>query len=313
MRRETRTIRCAAVTGPTGALGQALCRELIAKGVRVFAVCRPDSPRATALPGAEGLHVVPCGLEELDRLPERIPDGADAFFHLGWTHSVGPLRNDLSAQVRNIQFTLDAVRAARAMGCSVFVGAGSQAEYGKVDGPMKPDTPCFPENGYGMAKLCAGQMSRLECEKLGLDHVWLRILSVYGPYDRLTGIIPFVIGSLLRREKPALTPGGQLWDFLYSGDAAAALYLAAEKGRNGAVYPLGSGKPRSLRSYLEKLRDAVDPSLPLGFGDLPYPEGQVMHLEADISALKEDTGFAPETPFPVGIKNTIQWLEDGNI
>ncbi len=305
-----RSIRNAVVTGPTGAVGQALCRELLDRGARVYAICRSGSPRAASLPHTDGLRLISCDLGELDRLPERIPDGANAFFHLGWTHSVGPLRNDLPAQVRNIQYTLDAVKAAKALGCAVFVGAGSQAEYGRVNGPMKPDTPCFPENGYGMAKLCAGQMSRLECEKLGLDHIWLRILSVYGPYDRLTGIIPFVIGSLLRREKPALTPGGQLWDFLYSGDAAAALCLAAEKGRNGAVYPLGSGQPRTLRAYLEELRDAVDPALPLGFGDLPYPEGQVMHMTAEISAFARDTGFAPETAFSDGIIATIRWLEE---
>lgn len=70
-----------------------------------------------------------------------------------------------------------------------FVGAGSQAEYGRVNHALTPDTPCFPENGYGMAKLCAGQMSRVECEKLGLVHIWPRILSVYGPYDGKNAMI----------------------------------------------------------------------------------------------------------------------------
>ena len=77
-------------------------------------------------------------------------------------------RNDMITQVKNIQYTLDAVHVARMSGCKVFIGTGSQAEYGRVDTALKPDTPCFPENGYGMAKLCAGQMSRVECEKMGI-------------------------------------------------------------------------------------------------------------------------------------------------
>ena len=33
------------------------------------------------------------------------------------------------------------------------------------------------------AKLCAGQMTRIACAQKGIQHVWARILSVYGPYD----------------------------------------------------------------------------------------------------------------------------------
>ena len=42
--------RIAVVTGPTGAIGVALCRRLLAEGLTVYAVCRPGSPRAAALP-----------------------------------------------------------------------------------------------------------------------------------------------------------------------------------------------------------------------------------------------------------------------
>lgn len=90
----------------------------------------------------------------------RLPVQADAFFHLAWAHTIGAGRNDMPAQIENIRYTIDAVRTAAAMGCRVFVGTGSQAEYGRVDGVLRADTPTNPENGYGMAKLCAGQMSR---------------------------------------------------------------------------------------------------------------------------------------------------------
>ena len=65
-----------------------------------------------------------------------------------------------------------------------------------------PTPPTRPENGYGMAKLCAGQMSRLECERLGLDHVWPRVLSVYGPYDGPSTMISSAIRTLLARWVP---------------------------------------------------------------------------------------------------------------
>lgn len=77
---------------------------------------------------------------------------------------------------------------------------------------------------------------------------------------------------------PDLTAGEQKWDYLYSADAADALYRMACHGRSGAVYPVGSGTARPLREYIETLRDAIDLALPLGLGKIPYGPQQVMFL-----------------------------------
>lgn len=305
-----RNIQTAVVTGPTGAIGIALCEKLLRENVTVYAVCRPGSSRIKDLPKAAALHVVECDAKELATLPQKMEGvSVDAFFHFAWAHTIGQGRNDMPAQIENIQSTIDAVRAAKALGCQVFLGAGSQAEYGRVEGLLKSDTPAFPENGYGMAKLCAGQMSRVEAKALDIDHVWVRILSVYGPHDGPMTMISGTIRKLLAGERPALTAGIQRWDYLYAGDAADAFYLAAYHGRNGAVYPLGSGQAMPLKDYIIQMRDAIDPALPLGLGEVPYGPLQVMHLQADISALQADTGFAPKTPFAEGIRRTMDWVK----
>lgn len=305
-----RNIQTAVVTGPTGAIGIALCEKLLRENVTVYAVCRPGSSRIKDLPKAAALHVVECDAKELATLPQKMEGvSVDAFFHFAWAHTIGQGRNDMPAQIENIQSTIDAVRAAKALGCQVFLGAGSQAEYGRVEGLLKSDTPAFPENGYGMAKLCAGQMSRVEAKALDLDHVWVRILSVYGPHDGPMTMISGTIRKLLAGERPALTAGIQRWDYLYAGDAADAFYLAACHGRNGAVYPLGSGQALPLKDYIIQMRDAIDPALPLGLGEVPYGPLQVMHLQADISALQADTGFVPKTPFAEGIRRTMDWVK----
>lgn len=305
-----RNIQTAVVTGPTGAIGIALCEKLLRENVTVYAVCRPGSSRIKDLPKAAALHVVECDAKELATLPQKMEGvSVDAFFHFAWAHTIGQGRNDMPAQIENIQSTIDAVRAAKALGCLVFLGAGSQAEYGRVEGLLKSDTPAFPENGYGMAKLCAGQMSRVEAKALDIDHVWVRILSVYGTHDGPMTMISGTIRKLLAGERPALTAGIQRWDYLYAGDAADAFYLAACHGRNGAVYPLGSGQAMPLKDYIIQMRDAIDPALPLGLGEVPYGPLQVMHLQADISALQADTGFAPKTPFAEGIRKTIDWVK----
>lgn len=301
-----RKISKAVVTGPTGAIGTALCLELANSGIEVYAVCRPDSNRTSSIPENKLIHKVFCDLSSLGNLSQLIEDGADAFYHFGWAHTIGDGRNDMHAQIKNIQYTIDAVNAAADLGCKIFIGAGSQAEYGRVDGVLKPETACNAENGYGIAKLCAGNMSRIEAHKRGLEHIWVRILSVYGPNDSSLTMISSVIKQLSDGEKPKLTKGEQLWDYLYSEDAALAFRLIAQHGVSDKTYVLGSGTAKPLKEYILELRDIISPELPLGFGEIPYSKGQVMHLQADISELQNDTGFSPQVDFSRGIIKTIK-------
>ena len=299
-------MKTAVITGPTGAIGSALCRKLLNEGFNVYAVCRPGTKRVCALP--DGTEIVYCDLSALAELPEKI-EKADVFYHFGWADTIGEGRNDMTSQIGNLRFTIDAVRAAEKLGCDTFIGAGSQAEYGRVQGDLRPDTPCFPENGYGMAKLCAGMMSRVECEKFSIRHIWGRVLSVYGPNDGGATMVMSTLNKLAAGERPQFTAGEQQWDYLYADDAANAFYLMAEKGLDRAVYVIGGGKTRALREYIETIRDTVSPGAEIGLGEIPYQENQVMYLCADITDLTRDTGFTPAVEFEEGMRRTAEWYE----
>lgn len=295
------------ITGPTGSIGTALIRLLMKQGVEVTAVCRRDSQRSGNIPSDKKLHIVECNLDELLDLKECLKDDYDIFYHFGWAGTFGKLRNDMYLQNQNVKYTLDAVELAHALGCGAFVGAGSQAEYGRTEGTLTPATPAFPENGYGIAKLCAGQMSRIKCQEYGIRHVWTRILSVYGPCDGLDTMVMSTIRKLLNGEKTQFTPGEQKWDYLFSEDAAGMMAALGENGRNGQTYCLGSGHARPLKEYIYQIRDLVAPDAELGIGNIPYADKQVMYLRADISQLVEDTGYIPDISFEEGIKKTVQW------
>lgn len=215
----------------------------------------------------------------------------------------------MNIQTQNIQSAIEAAETAKLLGCEVFLGAGSQAEYGRTEEKISPKLCEKPENGYGMAKLCAGQMTRVMCKRMGIKHIWCRILSTYGPYDGMQTMVMSGIRQMLAGEKPSYTKGEQLWDYLYCDDAANAFYLAAVEGKDGSVYCVGSGKTRSLKEYIFAIRDAVNPNQEVGIGEIPYFENQVMYLCADITALTEDTGFIPQYSFEQGIKETVEWYK----
>lgn len=301
------------ITGATGMIASALTRRLAQDGCHVYAVARPGSEKMKNIPKLPAVHVVECDLSELKRLPESIPTGCDAFFHFGWGHTFGEGRNDCYGQEHNIVWTLDAVTVAHELGCRVFVGAGSQAEYGCVDGTLEPETPVHPETGYGIAKYGAGRMSALLCRQLGIRHVWARILSVYGPCDNSGTMMMSCIRSFSEGRPMAFTPGEQLWDYLYCDDAAEAFRLMALKGCDGTAYPLGSGHPRLLRDYIRAVHSLTASALPDGIGERSYPPGQVMHLCADIAPLCRDTGFSPKIDFCEGVRRTLAWLRTSKL
>ena len=162
-------------------------------------------------------------------------------------------------------------------------------------------------------KLCAGQMTRIACKQKGMRHIWTRILSIYGPYDGENTMVMSTIYKLLNSEKPSCTKGEQMWDFLYSKDAALAMRLLGEKGTDGRTYCIGSGKARPLKEYIDIIGQNANKNVTIGYGDIPYGPLQVMYLCADITALREDTGFEPRYSFEDGIKETIEWCRTQNL
>ncbi len=302
----------AVISGATGAIGMALIRALVERGDSVLVLCRGDSPRGDRIPEHPLVTKAICGLSDMQAFMPAEGEHYDVFFHFAWAGTTGAARNDMPLQNDNVRYTLDAVSLAERMGCHTFIGAGSQAEYGRVEGRLTAETPAFPENGYGMAKLCAGQMSRVMCEAKGLRHLWARILSVYGPYDGVGSMVMSTLRRLKDGEKPSFTAGEQIWDYLYCDDAAAALLAMAERGVHGKVYCLGSGDPRPLKEYITAIRDAAAPGAALGLGEVPYSDKQVMYLCADITELTADTGFVPKVSFADGIARTVAWYNENN-
>lgn len=299
------------LTGGTGMLGLALIQLFIQKKIEVLVIVRPGSKRRNAIPVSDYVKVIECDLLNLSKVKGQIKDNYDAFFHFAWDGTFGESRNDMQLQNQNVKAALDAVELAKAAGCTTFLGAGSQAEYGRVDGiKLGPDTPTKPETGYGIGKLCAGQMTRILCQQMGMKHIWVRILSTYGPHDGLHTMVMSGIIKMLNQERPQYTKGEQMWDYLYCEDAARAFYLAAEQGIDGSVYCIGSGQVRPLAEYITVIRDTIDPDIEIGLGEVPYYDKQVMYLCADIENLQRDTGFQPEISFEEGIRRTVQWYKE---
>ena len=285
------------LTGATGFLGKALCRELKENGHTVTAIIRPESSEK-----AEYLEADKRIMLSLNNL-EQLSGNYQVFFHLAWNGSGGEERNDYHTQLENLIYMEKALKAAKNCGCHKFIGAGSQAEYGVIhERTTEYKTVPAPSMMYGAAKLSCLHMGRVLAEQLGISFVWPRIYSVYGPRKNDPTLLGYVARTLRAGKIPELSRCENMWDFMYITDFARAMRMLAETSDTEGIYHIASGKTGKLKHFVEQLRDAIRPDIKLGFGMKQTDLNRTFWLEPDVSRL-EELGFRCMTTFGNGIQN----------
>lgn len=303
-------MRCL-VTGASGHLGSYLVERLVREGAEVTALVRPQSDLWRLSDVLDRINVLRADLSDISSVAHAINQAKpDAAFHLAWQGVTSAFKDSPEQITLNVRDSLNLFEVVRAAGCKLWIGVGSQAEYGPHEGVLTEETPVRPLTAYGVGKLCTGLLTRKLCELSGMRYVWLRLLATYGPKDDERHLLPSVIRRLLAGEEVSLTPGEQIWDYLFVEDAAEAIYRAAVTPQAEGVFNLGSGEAHSIRSVIERTRDLIDPSLPLGFGEVPYPPDQLMRLETSIDRLRRETEWMPRVNLDEGLRRTIDWHKE---
>lgn len=301
------------VLGANGYIGSRLSMALAESGYDVVALVDKRFNYAH-LSDIDHLKTIEFQLEDLDGLYDNpYLDRVDTLFHMAWSAVNAQLRNEAEEQVKNIMFGLKVLEFAEHQGVKHVIIPGSAAEVSCGDGVITGKEVPAPSDMYSSAKVA----TRYICQTYALQHkidlVWTLITSIYGPNRNDNNLITYAIQSLLNGEKPEFTGLAQKWDYLHIDDLVNALIALGEKGIGGKVYPVGSGEYKSLREYVEMIRDIIDPELPLGIGALPYKNlNKIDNQVLDISELRNDTGFTPQRSFLEGITEVINDYKQRN-
>ena len=294
------------LTGTTGFIGSKILRRLLDEGHTVAVLVRPESDRRRVAACLADTTALEGRLEEPDGWRDRLADfRAQLIIHAAWEGVTGTACDD-PRQADNVANTTRLAALGAELGIGVFVGLGSQAEYGQVDRQVDETAPTRPTTLYGMAKLAARQLCERVYARAGGRFVWVRIFSVYGPGDNDGKLFPYVLSALQRGECLALTACEQRLDYLYGEDAATAIVALALTDGAAGIFNLGSGQTPPLRDAVELLRDLVAPGAPLGFGKIPYREGETMHRQADVRRLTRVTGWRPNWSLRDGLAEIIR-------
>lgn len=294
------------ISGANGFVGSALVRELLKYDYRIWALGREN--RFCNLSNNPRVTCVSFNLANIAELKEKLPVGEyDAFFHLAWEGSAGPARADTVLQLRNAQWTVEALRLSKELGCKRFVCAGSITERETLAAAYSPGNKPGMGYIYGGGKLIAHVMCMSVAAQAGIDLIWPVITNAYGVGERSPRMVNTTIQKCIRGESPQFTAGTQNYDFVYIDDVARAFRLIGEKGKPFHEYLIGSSAARPLKEFLLELQAAIAPNIPFLFGEIPFTGVDLPLSEFDCSQTESDTGFRAEISFAEGCRRTMEW------
>lgn len=300
---------CVVITGADGFIGSHLSKFIASKGIDVYAIIIPKSPTKSRIEGVDNVHIIEANSQEYKTLSDSIPLAPLAFFHLAWAGVSPDYRDNVFVQSGNINMSLAALKLAVVLKSKKFILPGSTMEYDSLDGCIDENSVVNPQNVYGTAKFTTNYFCSVECKKNNIQYISAVISSIYAA-DRVdNNVIYYVINSLLERTKPSLTKLEQLWDYVYIDDVVNGLYLLTKEKAKRHFYAIGKGDNRPLSEYIYKIRDLIDPNLPLGLGEIPYKNNKINNSCVDIEPLKRDTGFFPKIQFDNGIRMVIEQVK----
>ena len=287
------------ITGATSFVGIELCKLLLSMNNKVYAVSRNRSVNLAFLPIHPNLNVVFSDLEHIGSL-RNVISNADVFVNLAWAGTDHSGRNDVDIHLKNIQYTLDAMLLAKNMKCSLFVQAGSQAEYGCISDIITESAACAPETEYGKAKLSIWKKGCSICNDLKMKYLHLRIFSIYGENDHPWTLIMSCIRKMLSNEDVELSHCTQKWNFLYVKDAVKQIVLLCNYALSYddfkcEIYNIASEDTRELKDYVEELYKLTDSRSRLLYGAFS-PKFNVS-LNPSVTKTKNVIGFISEYSF----------------
>jgi GDP-L-fucose synthase len=212
----------------------------------------------------------------------------------------------------------------RRAGVEKFVALGTICSYPKFTPvPFREDDLWngYPEETnapYGLAKKMLLVQAQAYRQQYGFNAITLLPVNLYGPGDNFDPASSHVIPALIRKAIEARDSGARhidVWgsgsasrEFLFVGDAAEAICLAAARYDKPEPVNLGSGNEISIKDLTGIICRLCRYTGEIRF-DPTKPDGQPRRC-LDTTRACVEFGFRAKTPFIEGLQQTIAWWED---
>lgn len=292
------------ITGGTGFIGRHVIQAVIGAGHEVIALKRAQSH----LDGSTDFlpQVLWLNLDAPDWCQRASAEKPEVIIHCAWAGVSAAERADWKLQATNLTFFTDLLQIASASNLKRFIAFGSQAEYGAILGRVNESHPCLPATAYGATKLACLTLLAGFARQQHINHVWLRLFSVYGPGERGQWFIPSLIHQMQAGQAPRLTGGEQRYDYLHVRDLAAGVLAVLQCPEPSGIFNLSSNTSLTLREVAGLIKKYTACVADPVFGALPYQPHQSMHMEGDSTRFNETFAFKPAISIIDGLRALIE-------
>jgi len=292
------------VTGGNGFVGRHLCSALRARGFDLVAGVHDPDGVADPARGEVSLE-----LRDSDGLRESIERvRPDLVFHLAAEAFVPAANRDpmhaFDINALGTARLLEAIRNTRRDSFPRVIYASSAEVYGireRSELPLKETLAAHPATPYAASKLSGEAIALAWRATYGIPAIVARAFNHIGPgQDERFAVASFAHGlaAVAEGASSVLTVGNLSAerDFLDVRDVVAAYVALAERGQDGEVYNVCSGRPVAMQEILRQLIAIAhvpvevrqDPAR-LRPSDIPISFG-------DNAKLRDATGWSPQYP-----------------
>jgi UDP-glucose 4-epimerase len=301
------------VTGASSFIGSRLCLSIAGCGAIVYAMVRRHTPSLKLLFDSVGVISITGSNATIDSVLSGL-GSIDIVYHLGWA-GIGAIgRSDARIQALNFAESQNLLMQSKIYGCQLFLFAGSQAEYGNIQGELiNESTACRPETEYGKAKLRFSNACIDYCDLVGMECRVMRIFSVYGPGDHPWTLISSLISALKSHQVFHMSTCKQDWNYLYVDDAVNAMIALSSSNCPSGIYNIGSQITQPLKRYVEIISDFFPESPRPKFGHLI--NGSEASINPSIDKLLRYTDWRENYSFKSGIRKLLRcssWLANSS-
>lgn len=225
------------------------------------------------------------------------------------------ISNPYSYMSSNLAGFLNLLECCRAHQVKHLVFASSSSVYGmNAKVPFSEDDKTdTPVSLYAASKKSNELMAHCYCKLYGLHTTGLRFFTVYGPWGR-PDMAPMLFTKAMLAGEPikVFNHGEMLRDFTYIDDIVEGTLriINLEEEDNSAqlpyhIYNIGNSKPVKLMDFISELEQSLGMQAQKVF--LGMQPGDVYQTYADVSKLREATGYSPQVQLHEGIGRMVEW------
>ena len=314
----------AIVTGATGFIGSSFVEFLCDKGIDVLSLGRKKISELSTRrkKKIEKSTYVQISMNEISNLKYKIreikwsPGDACVFYNLAWG-GINQL-SDLSieAQMENVSESVSALETANELKCLTFCQIGTMEEaftYKYMELDYNKDSEYNRHVIYASSKIAAKYALKANASRLDINFIYVLHSHVMGVDDYKDSFLQVTLKKLMEKKELIFSSGEQYFDVISVFDCCNGYYLIGKKGKHNSEYWVGSGDPRKLRNYVERMYKLYPSGEEMQFGKLEYNDVKLSKSDFSIKNLYKDTGYQPKKSYEQVVVELYDYFKNNEL